>query len=259
MEIDVSRLLAESPLCHVEWLNQVDSTNSRALKLAAESSLATPFLIGADQQTAGRGRGANQWWGADGSLMFSIVVDMPQLGLVAAEWPRFSLITGLAIGETISEFLPAARVGVKWPNDVWVDDRKICGILIEQGDRLSDRLVVGIGINVNNSFAEAPEAQRRIAISMTDAGQGRAFSRTEILISFLSHWHSLIKQLTEGTVNLVERWSHACVLSGRPVTVNSGTNETVGICAGIDDDGRLLLRTAFAMEHCYAGTVRLLD
>jgi BirA family biotin operon repressor/biotin-[acetyl-CoA-carboxylase] ligase len=258
-EIDVSKLLNETGLNHVEWLQEIDSTNTRALSLASDPSMAPPFLIGADQQSAGRGRGANPWWGAPGSLMFSIGVDMPKLGLSAAEWPRFSLVTGLAIAEAIAEFLPRSTVGLKWPNDVWVDGRKVCGILIEQGDRTPNRLIVGIGINVNNSFREAPDAQRQIAISMSDAAQGILFSRTEVLISFLSRWNALVKKLSEGTINLAEQWSHRCVLSGYPVTLTSGSKETTGICCGIDDDGSLLLRTAFTTERCYAGTVRLLN
>jgi BirA family transcriptional regulator, biotin operon repressor / biotin---[acetyl-CoA-carboxylase] ligase len=256
--IDLPRLLAESHLNHVEWLEQIDSTNNYALKLATSSTVPVPFLIGADRQSAGRGRGANSWWGAEGSLMFSVGVEMPTLGLTTADWPRFSLITGLAIADTIGSFLPTSQVGLKWPNDVWLEGRKVCGILIEQPDRVPDRLIVGIGINVNNSFQAAPEEYRHIAVAMTDAAFGEPFSRTDVLIAFLGRWRSLVEQLADGTENLVERWSHACVLSGRPVTVTSGTSETTGICAGIDDDGCLLLRTAFATERCYAGTVRLL-
>jgi BirA family biotin operon repressor/biotin-[acetyl-CoA-carboxylase] ligase len=257
--IDVPRLLAESSLRHVEWLNQIDSTNTRALNLAMEPSVPVPFLIGADQQTAGRGRGTNSWWGAEGSLMFSIGIDMLELRLSAKEWPRFSLITGLAIAETIGSLLPSGQVGVKWPNDVWLNGRKVCGILIEQPDRAPTRLIVGIGINVNNSFSTAPLDQQRIATSLIDAAEGAPFPRTEVLIAFLSRWQSLVEQLANGTISLVQRWSHACVLSGRPITVTSGSQETTGICSGIDDDGCLLLRTAYSLERCYAGTVRLLD
>ena len=255
--IDINRLLAESCLRHVEWLPQVESTNDRALALANDPAMTTPFLVGADRQTAGRGRGVNRWWGADGALMFSIGIDMPEFGLSTIAWPRFSLVTGLAIAETLSMFLPSAGVGLKWPNDVWIDGRKVSGILIEQADKAPNRLVVGIGVNVNNSFAEAPEDRRRIATSMTDAAHGALFSRTDILIAILSRWRSLAAQLADGEVNLAERWSHDCVLSGHPVTLTNGINETIGICAGIDDDGCLLLRTAYALERFYAGTVRL--
>lgn len=257
-DIDIARLLAETTLAHVEWSDEIDSTNTRALNLAAESAVKTPFLIGANRQTAGRGRGSNRWWGSDGSLLFSVAVDMPALGLSTEIWPRFSLVTGLAIAETISWFLPGSRVGLKWPNDVWVDGRKVCGILIERSDRCPNRLIAGIGINVNNSFRNAPDEQRRIAISMTDATNGELFSRTGVLIAFLSRWKTLIELLASDEIQLSERWSRLCVLDGNPVAVTNGENEITGICAGIDDDGSLLLRTSFTMERCYAGTVRLL-
>ena len=257
--IETSRLLAESKLCHAEWLDEVDSTNTRALAVANDLSKDTPFLIGADRQTAGRGRGSNKWWGAEGSLMFSIGIDVVQLGLTTLEWPRFSLITGLAISETMNWFLPHARVGVKWPNDVWIDARKVCGILIEQASQSPSRLIVGIGINVNNSFEKAPEDQRQIAVSMRDSAGGTTFSRTDVLIEFLSRWDNLAQQLSSGSINLSERWSRSCVLMGNPISITNGSDEKTGICAGIDDDGGLLLRTAFTTERCYAGTVRLLS
>lgn len=257
--IDVSRLLAESGLRHAEWLPQLDSTNTRALQLAADPAIPTPFLIGSERQTAGRGRGGNLWWSGDGGLMFSIGVDMPSLGLATCDWPRFSLVTGLAIADTLSHFLPTSSIGLKWPNDVWVDGRKVCGILIEQADRAPDRLVVGIGINVNNSFAEAPDEIRKIGTSMIDAASGQSFCRTDVLHQFLTNWQSLTQRLSAGTINLPQRWSQLCVLMGHAVTVTMGPNQTTGICAGIEADGCLLLRTEFATERCYAGTVRLLN
>lgn len=256
--IDVPTLYAETFLRHVEWLEVVDSTNNRAMELSRDPSIITPFLIGTQQQTAGRGRGSNRWWGASGALMFSVVIDLPP-GLSTLEWPRFSLVTGLAIAETLSSIVPRAHVGLKWPNDVWLNGRKVCGILIEQADRRPGRFIVGIGVNVNNSFLEAPDSQRAIATSMKDETQGMDYSLTEILVSLMNHWKRLLDDLEQGTVNLVPRWSRACVLTGRPVTVQSGEHEMTGVCAGIAEDGALLLRTAFATERCYAGTVRLLE
>lgn len=257
-EIDVDRLRTEAGFEHIEWSGEIDSTNTHALLLAASSTVKTPFLIGANRQKAGRGRGSNSWWDAEGSLLFSVGFDMPQLGLTCDVWPRFSLATGLAIAETISWFLPDAKIGLKWPNDVWVNGRKVCGILIERSDRSPNRLVVGIGINVNNSFKSATEEQRRVATSMTDAAQGAIFSRTGILIALTHRWHSLIAMLADGSIQLVDRWSRMCVLTGNPVSVQNGDNQITGICSGIDDDGSLMLRTSIALERCYAGTVRLL-
>ena len=256
--MDIPRLLAETELKKVAWFEEVDSTNDRALQLAIQSDLPTPYLIGADRQVSGRGRGTNRWWGSDGSLMFSVVVDMTSLGLTPVDWPRFSLVTGLAISTMLSTFLPGSAVGVKWPNDVWVQGRKVCGILIEQCDRFPDRLIVGIGLNVNNSFAGAPVELRQIATSMTDSASGNAFSRTDVLVNFLNEWKSLTQYVADGSINLAERWSRGCVLSGHPVKITNGNLDAIGVCAGIDSDGALLLRTAFSLEKNYAGTVRLL-
>ena len=257
--IDIPRLLAETNLRQVEWFEQVDSTNDRALRLATQPILQTPYLIGADRQVSGRGRGTNRWWGSDGSLMFTVVVEMTSFGLTPVDWPRFSLVTGLAVSTMLSSFLPGSAVGLKWPNDVWLRGRKVCGILIEQCDRYPDRLVVGIGLNVNNSFKDAPEELRQIATSMSDATSGFTFSRTDVLIRFLNEWKTLTQYVAEGSINLAERWSRACVLSGLPVKIINGNVEAIGVCAGIDSDGALLLRTAFALEKHYAGTVRLLE
>ena len=123
---------------------------------------------------------------------------------------------------------------------------------------MPNRLIVGIGLNVNNSFQDAPEDQRRIATSMIEGTNGQSFSRTDVLIEFLARWRSLTQQLTEGDFNLTDRWSRECVLTGKAVTLTGGDRESSGICAGIDEDGCLLLRTAFAMERHYAGTVRLM-
>ncbi len=257
--MDIPRLLAETELKKVEWFEEIDSTNDRALLLAIQPNLPTPYLIGADRQVSGRGRGTNRWWGSDGSLMFSVVVDMTSIGLTPVDWPRFSLVTGLAISTMLSSFIPGSAVGLKWPNDVWLQGRKVCGILIEQCDRSPDRLIVGIGLNVNNSFECAPEDMRQIATSMTDAASGNTFSRTDVLVSFLKEWKTLTQYVVDGSINLVERWSRACVLSGFPVKIINGNLESIGVCAGIDSDGALLLRTAFALEKHYAGTVRLLE
>ena len=152
--MDVPRLLAESCLRRADWLDQIDSTNDHALLLANQPEIESPWLIGAERQTAGRGRGANRWWGAEGSLLFSLLIDMPKMGLVSADWPRFSLITGLAAAETLASMVSSAVVGLKWPNDVWLGRRKVGGILIEQSDRFPERLVIGVGLNVNNCHVD---------------------------------------------------------------------------------------------------------
>src|SRR5690606_27651011 len=121
---DVDQLAAETFIRQAHWHEELASTNSRALELAADTTLALPLLVGATRQTAGRGRGSNTWWAGSGTLTVSVLLNTTELGLPQAEWPRFSLGTALAVAETIEAFLPRNAVGLKWPNDVWLENRK---------------------------------------------------------------------------------------------------------------------------------------
>lgn len=256
--IDTQQLVSETFIRQAQWHSQLVSTNSRALELAADSSLVTPFLIGATEQTAGRGRGTNRWWGTEGTLMFSVVFDMPSLGLPQSEWPRFSLGTAISVAETVEAFLPLTSVGLKWPNDVWLGTRKTCGILIEQSDRTAGRLVVGIGLNVNTRFDTAPDELRSIATSLHAESQ-QQFSLQEVLTRLLQRWDSNISAQCTGDWNLHRQWSRLCVLSGRQLRLSSAGGEITGQCQGIADDGALLVASHGQVKRYYAGTVRLID
>lgn len=256
--LNIEHLVAETFLERAEWHPSLESTNNLALELASEPSLTTPLLIGATEQTAGRGRGTNRWWATEGTLMFSVVFDMPTLGLRQSDWPRFSLGTALSIAETIEAFLPQVAVGVKWPNDVWIGNRKTCGILIEQPQAAPQRLVVGIGLNVNTSFADAPDDLRAIATSLASES-GQQFHMQDVLIRFLQRWDLNITAQRTGDWNLQRLWSRLCVLTDRCVRVSSANGDIVGRSQGIADDGSLLVESDGQLKRCYAGTVRIVD
>ncbi len=256
--IDIEQLVAETFVRQAQWHDELPSTNTRALELAGDSTVTTPLLVGASGQSAGRGRGANTWWADDGTLMFSVLFDMPALGLPQAEWPRFSLGTALSVAETIEAFLPHATVGLKWPNDVWLGARKACGILIEQPDRAPGRLVVGIGLNVNTQFATAPDDLRAIATSL-HAESGQQFRLEDVLIRFLQRWDLNIAAQRDGEWDLRRLWSRMCVLNGRQVRVTSAGGDILGLCQGIADDGALLVANRGQTTRCYAGTVRAIN
>lgn len=256
--IDLDQLVAETFIRQGQWHRELPSTNTQAIELAADSDIETPFLIGATEQTAGRGRGGNRWWASGGTLMFSVLLDMQTLGLPQVEWPRFSLGTALSVAETIEAFLPNVAVGLKWPNDVWIGARKTCGILIEQSDRAPGRLVVGIGLNVNTQFNSAPDELRSIATSM-HGESGQRFSLQDVLIRLLQRWEINIREQRDGEWDLCRLWSRLCVLSGRVVRVTSATGDLTGECLGIADDGALRIACGGGTHHCYAGTVRPID
>ena len=256
--IDLSHLVSETFLRRAEWHDELNSTNTRAFELAAGPAIETPYLIGATTQSAGRGRGSNRWWDADGTLMFSVLFDMPDLGIPQTEWPRFSLGTALSVAETIEAFLPHADVGLKWPNDVWIGRQKVCGILIEQPERAAGKLVVGIGLNINTRFANAPDDLRAIATSMSDVS-GQVFAMQDVLVRLLQRWDINCAAQRSGDWDLRRLWSRLCVLSGRHVRITSAVGEQTADCQGIADDGALLLNGRDGVNRCYAGTVRIVD
>jgi biotin-(acetyl-CoA carboxylase) ligase len=148
---DLARLSASGLVAGIDFHESLGSTSDRALGLAAEGAIALPHLVLAQRQTAGRGRGANRWWAADGALTFSLVLAAPPDRLPPDRWPQVALVAGLAVCDALRSLAPAAELRVKWPNDVFLAGRKVCGILSESVPGWRDRLVVGIGVNVNNS------------------------------------------------------------------------------------------------------------
>lgn len=256
--IDTDRLLAETFLSGAEWHDEVDSTNSLALRMASDLSLLVPLLIGTTRQSAGRGRGTNRWWSDEGTLTFSVLFDMVARGLEQRQWPLFSLVTGLTVAETLETFLPDAAVGLKWPNDVWLTGRKVCGILIEQPEMAPGRLVAGLGWNVNTSFSSAPDDLRSIATSMRET-TGNPLPAEDVLVCFLQRWESNLNQLAAGKPEWLARWERFCVLRDRRVIVTTGESPWTGSCLGISEDGALLVSEGGMTRRCYAGTVRLAD
>lgn len=251
-------LCEETCLRSIQWLPEAASTNTLALRQAAEVAAGQlPRLFWADRQTAGRGRGTNAWWASEGSLTFSVLLAPGDWGLPPALWPQISLATGIAVCEALDAEFPGLRVGVKWPNDVFCGGRKLGGILLEPSDRCPDRLVVGIGLNVNNSLGEAPEEIRRLATSLVDE-VGKPTPRERVLARVLQRLEATCGRLAAGRVDWPGEWSRHCVLTGRRIKVTAGERIVEGICAGIDDSGALKVGTQGGMERCLGGTVRLL-
>jgi BirA family biotin operon repressor/biotin-[acetyl-CoA-carboxylase] ligase len=252
--IDRERLAA-AKVAGVEVHAELPSTNDRALALAAETPAERlPLLIVAERQGAGRGRGANQWWAAEGALTFSLLLDTSAMELPPARWPLASLTAGLAVCETLDQLAPQAWAGLKWPNDVYLRERKVCGILIEAPPGSAGRLVVGIGINVNNRLAGGPEELRSRGTSLAEA-TGLTFDLTDVLLRVLKQLDARWRQLAAGDIDLAEAWQRWCLLTGRNVQVIAGDQRHVGHCRGIAPDGALLVHTVRGEQRIVGGTV----
>jgi BirA family biotin operon repressor/biotin-[acetyl-CoA-carboxylase] ligase len=251
---DLGRIRRESFVRIVEHHFELPSTNDRSLELARERELNTPVLVLAERQTAGRGRGANRWWSNRGALTFSLVLDAEAHGLSAAHWPRVALTAAVAVHEVVQPLVPRAVCGVRWPNDVYLSGRKLCGILTEPA-RQSNRLVLGIGANVNNSLADAPAEVREIGTSLRDV-TGTSHDLTDFLIRLLRRLANNLDALANDDHRLAQSWSQLCLLRGRAIELDVGAECVRGRCQGIDADGALLLATPRGPQRFFAGIVR---
>ena len=162
------------------------------------------------------------------------------------------LLAGVAVAEAI-ERLTAARVRLKWPNDVYGDGYKVCGILCEATPTHPERLVVGIGINVNNAIADLPTTFHGRSLFDLD-GQERLLSDVllAVLTEFRESWGRLLEH---GFSRLVPEYRRRCLLTGREVAIAAGDHRTVGRCQGIDDGGALLVATEQGVRRVVAGSV----
>jgi BirA family transcriptional regulator, biotin operon repressor / biotin---[acetyl-CoA-carboxylase] ligase len=254
---DLEQLRRHDWLRGVEFHDAIESTNVRSAELAAGNAIRCPHLVLAATQSAGKGRGANRWWSSAGALTCSLLIEPEELGLRSEQWPRTSLCAALAVRDVIAERAPSDACGVKWPNDVYHSGRKICGVLVEAPPRkvgLPHRLVIGIGVNVNNSLATAPAEVQSLATSLADL-TGRPHDLTDVLFDIVSRLAENLALLAGDVAKLPERWQRHALLDGRTVTVDMATRKVTGYCLGINAQGALDLATEFGVEAIHAGVV----
>ncbi len=230
---------------------EIDSTNDRA-KEAARNDAPHGTIFIAESQTKGRGRQGRSWISPPGeNLLLSIVV---RLHRPATRLTTIPIVTGLALAEVVKRAVgDAPIVGLKWPNDILVDGKKIAGILVESVGKLEDpALVVGIGLNVHSrSF---PEDLRATSIALHSALPP---NRATVLIDLLGALdRDLPLAAGRGLSPFATRLAAADHLRGREVRSDAGTS---GIARGIDDDGRLIVEDSQGTLHRWSsGEVHLL-
>jgi BirA family biotin operon repressor/biotin-[acetyl-CoA-carboxylase] ligase len=251
--IDVEPLLRAGLVAQVEYFDSLGSTQDHAIELARAGRCRLPLLVIAEEQTAGRGRGQNRWWTGRGSLALTVVFDPAAWSASAEVLSARSLAVGVAIVETIRPHLADKRLGLHWPNDVYVEGRKIAGVLV---DVLGGGChVVGIGINVNNSLEAAPSEVRNRATSLCELA-GRTFERTALVADLLENLRSAMRQLSAEPAEFGRRFNELSLQISRELTVDVGGRQTTGRCAGIAPDGALLLELSGEIRRFYSGVLR---
>jgi len=252
---DLARIESETFIQFLDFHATLDSTNDLGLQMANDSLVVAPGLVLTAAQTGGRGRGANRWWSTAGGLTFSVLINPSVVDLPAARHPQISLTVGVAVCEALRQLIPQGDIGLKWPNDVFLNDKKVCGILVEVPPQRRDILVIGIGLNVNNSLKSAPAELQATATSLRDA-TGQDFELTNILIDILQMLEQRLDWLSASDPQLARRWEEFSLLRGKTVYIDNHQHDIAGICQGIDEEGGLLLRTPSGIERVTHGIVK---
>ena len=228
----------------VEVLPSIDSTSSELMR-RARSGLMEPVLLAAEDQTAGRGRLGKGWHSKPGqSLTFSLA-----LPLAPASWSGLSLAVGVSLAHSLH-----ADVRLKWPNDLWLHQRKIGGILVEtastgeagQGQRM---VVIGVGINVARPEVAALVPDGSAVTAMAPAGLAEVLvgiTPGEVLERVAP---ALVRDVqafaSQGFAAFAQRFAQLDALQGQAVQLSDGTR---GTACGVNDDGALQVLTERGMQ-----------
>ncbi len=238
-------------------LAEVDSTNDEAERQLAAGRNA-PFVVLARRQTLGRGRFGRVWHSEDNGNLYASFAFRPRLepGRLAP----FTLWMGANLCELVANFCQA-QPGIKWPNDLYFDDRKFGGMLTEarvDADQIRD-LVFGLGLNVNSPPATLPPARARQVTALADrVGHRLDLNRfaAAIIGRVLSAYESFVEDRYRDT--FADLWNRFDLLRGRPVTLVQGARRITGVAGGIDDAGSLLIRGENGRpQRFHAGEVTL--
>jgi len=218
------------------FLASTTSTSDLAKQAAREGAPHGATWV-AEEQTAGRGRRGHSWFCPPGEgLLFSVLLRLPCL---PARVPPIALVAGLAVRDAVAAAAPAARVVVKWPNDVLVEGRKLAGVLVEAvtvGSRV-EAVIIGIGINVHTRAFPDDIADRATSVAIAAASPPDRAVLLALVLAGLERDVPVV--IARGLGLLHGRLEAADALRGRRVKNDSGDE---GVGAGIDDDGRLLVR-----------------
>ena len=241
---------------HIHHYYRAGSTNTLAMQ-AASAGAPEGSLFLAEQQTAGRGRGSNQWHSVESAGIYCSVILRPQLP--PADVLVLSLAAGLAVVSAVQEIDAQLSPDLKWPNDVLIGGKKFCGILTEMNAEATRvrHIVVGTGINVNHT--QFPEEIRDRATSLHLA-TGKPWSRVDLcaaLLRSLDREYRLLINDPDAHAHILRRFEECSSMThGKHVRVDeSGGFE--GITEGLDPRGFLRVRTPDGLRIVYSGTVRV--
>ena len=224
------------------------------LRIKAQSGAAEGAVVVALEQSSGRGRMGRGWSSPHGGLWFSLLLrpSLPLKGL-----PKLTLLFGVVMAEALGNI--GVKAYLKWPNDVLLEGRKVCGVLMEasvEPDRV-EYVLVGIGINANFMISSLPRETQYNSTTLLES-LGRPVDRCGLLAQILEraeYWYRYVQR--EGFSLVIEAWKSRSSTIGQTVTVSSFGSELKGTAVDIDSDGSLVLETDQGRANVYSGDVLL--
>lgn len=250
--LDSKRILGQLADKRVTVLSVVDSTNQYLLDRITE--LQSGDACVAEYQQAGRGRRGRQWISPFGANLYLSMFWRLEQGPAAAM--GLSLVIGIVMAEVLQR-LGAEEVRVKWPNDLYLNDRKLAGILVELTGKTGDaaQLVMGAGINLAMRESNA-NAINQGWINLQEAGI--SIDRNELAATLLNELRQSLQQFEiDGLVPFISRWRALDNFIDRPVKLLIGEQQIFGIARGIDQQGALLLEQDGAIKPFIGGEISL--
>lgn len=229
----------------IEYVNSTDSTNNECKRLEDKTD---GTLVIADAQTAGKGRLGRVWESPHGSGIWMSILLKPDVSLESVS--QITLVTGMAVCRAVG-----IDAMIKWPNDVVIDGKKICGILTEMSAEIEriNYVICGIGINVNTpSFPE--ELQDKATSLFVETA--KKHEREKIAADVLNEFEKLYNVFTEkGFSFLADEYRKMCVTLNKDVRVIYRNNELTGKAVDIDDSGNLIVETENGQITVHSGEV----
>ena len=239
----------------LHYFSSLGSTNDEAKKLAVSGSPEGTLVI-TEEQTGGRGRLSRGWFSPTAKgIWFSVVLRPP---FPPQEAPKCTLMTAVALNRAIRE-ITGVPCGIKWPNDILCNDRKLVGILTEMSAEMDaiNHVVIGMGINVNISAGDFPPDLQTIATSLL-LETGAPVSRLDLFVKILAKLEEVYLVVrNRGFSAVLDAWRQESITLGRQVRVVGLDKSFCGQAIDIDPDGALLVSTDSGVERVLAGDVSI--
>ena len=237
------------------YYSQIGSTNDEAKKRAVDGCPEGTLVI-TEAQLGGRGRLSRVWFSPfTKGIWFSLILRPP---FPPQEAPKCTLMAAVAINRAIRDCTGLAS-GIKWPNDILYNGKKLVGILTEMSAEMDaiNHIVIGMGVNVNITEADIPPELKSVATSL-QIETGSPVSRLELFVQILNRLEELYLSVKkQGFAVVLDAWRQESITLGRLVTVIGSESSFNGKALDIDADGALLVETATGVERVLAGDVSI--